>query len=83
MNEAQLNILIEQNARLLEQNQQLIAKLSANDAPVVIPRPKTPGKKERIGYALTSWYGSLQKTLDPVMAAILKEKLIKKGLWQA
>jgi hypothetical protein len=82
MNEAQINTILEQNARLLEQHQQLLALLSAKEAPVAMPRAKAPSKKERMGVSVTAWYFSIEKTLDPRLSTILKGKLIKRNLWQ-
>jgi len=84
MTEQQLNIILEQNAQLLEQNRQLIAMLSENKpaAHVQFGRKPRVGKKDRIGVQVTSWYGTAEKILGANLSAIVKAKIIKKGLWQ-
>lgn len=83
MSPEQINTILEQHQKLLEQNQQLIGMLTHNKLPDRPPKPvKRANKKERIGTEITQWYFAVHKKLPAQLSNILLSKLQNKGLWQ-
>ena len=81
----QIQTILDQNAQLMAQNQQLITLLSSRTAPEIPASPKKKTKEskhDRNATQVTLWYLSIHKKLNPRMAENLKSIILHKRLWQ-
>lgn len=82
MTPEQAAAIISQNESLLKQNQQLINMLSGGSTPdVTIPVAKKVSKRELRAGHVTAWYHTLNKSLSPQTAALLRRNIKKRKLW--
>lgn len=80
--EQHIQFLMEQNAKLMEQNQQLIALASKGVAPEVpVPTSEKLTKKEKQHVEILNWYSDFARKYNPQLAAILKAQLKKAKVW--